>query len=56
MTHTQKETLRDCFEGCFNFDTAWQMAGIDTKEAYVAAWRTWNKWRRQMDERGYYTF
>jgi hypothetical protein len=56
MTATQKEALRDLFEGCFDFQSAWQMAGINTKAEFTAAKRTWNRWQRQMDERGYYTF
>jgi hypothetical protein len=56
MTKTQKETLRDLFEGCFDFQSAWQMAGINNKKAFYHAKRTWSRWQRQMDERGYYTF
>jgi hypothetical protein len=56
MNATQKETLRDLFEGSFDFQTALQMAGIDTKPAFDAAKRTWKRWQVQMDERGYYTF
>ena len=53
MTKEQKETLRDLFEGCVDLNTAWQMANI---EDYAEAAKVWNRWQREMDEKGFYTF
>jgi acetone carboxylase gamma subunit len=56
MTKQQKEILRDLFEGCFDFNTAVQMIGCNTRDEAKAAYRVWHHWSRQMDEQGYYTF
>ena len=57
MTKTQKDTLRDCFEGCFGFRIALGMAGINEPgTAFDDAWRTWRRWETEMDEEGSYTF
>lgn len=55
MTKAQKATLRDLFEGYVPFMQATFMAGITATE-YPDAFRTWARWAREMDERGYYTF
>ncbi len=56
MTKAQKETLRDLFEGCFTFEQAVLMAGIQDMAAYHDAKSTWRRWEREMDEHGSYTF
>ena len=59
MTKAQKETLRDCFEGCMSLSYAIGAAGIDpsaNSKARDAAVATWRRWEREMDEEGCYTF
>lgn len=58
MTKAQKETLRDCFEGCMDFRYALAAADITdgTSKAFDDAWRTWRRWELEMDEEGSYTF
>jgi hypothetical protein len=58
MNDQQKETLRDCFEGCMPFEYALGAADIDGNNigACSKALATWQRWNREMDEEGYYTF
>jgi hypothetical protein len=58
MTSQQKETLRDLFEGCFDFGIALEMAGLTdgTCKAFEDAWRTWRRWETEMEELGSYSF
>lgn len=51
----RKLVLQDLFEGCFEFETAWQMAGYG-REQREQARRIWDRWTREMDEEGSYTF
>ena len=56
MTPEQKDTLRDCFEGCMSYEYAVAAAGLQTQQAVRDAFYTWRRWTMQMDEVGHYTF
>lgn len=54
MNTTQKEILRDCFEGCMSLGHA--LVLIADPMVNGDAVQTWARWSREMDEEGYYTF
>ena len=58
MTQDQKETLRDCFEGCMPFEYALGAANIDGNNigACSKALATWQRWTREFEEEGFYIY
>lgn len=57
MNNDQKEILRDCFEGCMSADYAIALIAeiAGPRAARDAIW-TWERWEREIDEEGCYTF
>ena len=53
MTKTQRQGLADCFEGCWDKESALELLGL---EASPIASALWDRWQSQMDEQGYYIF
>tara|TARA_R110000868_G_scaffold47564_2_gene155791 strand:- start:1227 stop:1394 length:168 start_codon:yes stop_codon:yes gene_type:complete len=55
MNDQQKETLRDCFEGCMSLNHALAILDLNTIQADKAT-AIWRKWQYEIDEIGHYTF
>ena len=54
MSQDQKETLRDCFEGCMPFKYAVEIVA-DGRVA-ADAMQTWARWTREFEEEGFYVY
>lgn len=54
MTQDQKETLRDCFEGCMPFKYAVEI--IADGRIASDAMQTWARWTREFEQEGFYIY